>query len=216
MKSHEGSQTTPFVWLCGLSNHKHRDPNARVKRVKQEVLAVNVVNVAVVVETPADWPGIDQLKGVAAEHHYWLRDVHDLSALYVERVLPSEVAPELIIWNAFALLPGGMLVLISSHILTRAAIIFRRPLSLVSALIPLLLLLRTIGLGLVLTLIAAAGIRGFVAFSLIWSGCFVFLPGFLVRLRFLVIFIFRLLVVLGLAGFVFLRIARGGSEQEEK
>jgi hypothetical protein len=212
MKSHEGSQTTSFVWLCGLSNHKHRDPNAGVKRVKQEVLAVNVVNVAIVVETPVDWPGIDQLKGVAAEYHYRLRDVHDLSALHVECVLPSEVAPELIIWNAFALLPGGMLVLISPHILAGAAIIFRRSLLLVSALVPLLLLLRTIGLGLVLTLVAAAGIRGFVAFSLIWPGCSVFLPGLVVRL----LVIFRLLVVLGLAGFVFLRVARGGSEQEEK
>ena len=38
-----------FLFACGLSNHKHCNPNARMQRVKQEVLAVDIVNVAVVV-----------------------------------------------------------------------------------------------------------------------------------------------------------------------
>ena len=196
-----------------LSNHEHSYPNAGVKYVEQEVLAIDVVNVAVVVKTPLGWPRIDQLERVATENYDRLGDVHDLSALHVERVLPSEVAPKLIIWNVFALLPRGMLVLISSDILTGAAIIFGCPRSLILPLVSLLLLLRTISLGPVLALVAAAGIRGFVAFSLIWSGGF-FRPGFVIVPRLVVIFC--LLVFLGLAGFVFLRIAPSGREQEEK
>ena len=49
MQAPEGSQTTPFVCLCGLSNQKDGDANAWVKHVKQEVLPIHVVDVAVVV-----------------------------------------------------------------------------------------------------------------------------------------------------------------------
>jgi hypothetical protein len=38
-----------FLFACGLSNYKHCDPNAGMQHVKQEVLTVNIVNVAIVV-----------------------------------------------------------------------------------------------------------------------------------------------------------------------
>jgi hypothetical protein len=93
---------------------------------------------------------------------------------------------------------------------------------LVSPLIPLLLIallllpglffLRAIGRGLVLAFVLTTGIRLFLPFPLIWSGRLVFLPGFVVLLRFVV---FRLLVILGLIGFIFiLRVAPRGRDQE--
>jgi hypothetical protein len=131
------------------------------------------------------------------------------------------VGTELVIWKASAAL-AGVAVRLSAHLLTRAAIIFCRSLSLVSALVPLLLIalllltgfffLRTIGRGRVLALVLTTGVRGFLSFSVIWPGGFVFLPGFVVLLRFVV---FRLLVILGLIRFIFiLRIAPAGRDQE--
>jgi hypothetical protein len=45
-----------------LLNNKHGNTNAGMQDVKQEILAIDFVNVAVVIERPFRWPGINQLE----------------------------------------------------------------------------------------------------------------------------------------------------------
>jgi hypothetical protein len=45
-----------------LLNNKHGNTNAGMQDVKQEILAIHFVNVAVVIERPFRWPGINQLE----------------------------------------------------------------------------------------------------------------------------------------------------------
>jgi hypothetical protein len=49
-----------------LQHNDDRDANSRMQQVKQEVLSIDVVDVAIVRVSPAHRPCVDQLKAVAA------------------------------------------------------------------------------------------------------------------------------------------------------
>src|SRR5437667_8653942 len=106
-----------------LVSHKHCDPDARVKCVKQEILAVHIINVAVVVEAPFRRPGFDKLEVVAAINYDRLGNVDNLRPLHLESVLPTEIGTEFVVGNMLALLPcHGMLMFIAFHPLIGALV----------------------------------------------------------------------------------------------
>lgn len=57
----EGRPESPSFALR-LSNYKHCDPHSGMQHVIQEVLAIDVLNVAIVVIRPLGWPLINQLE----------------------------------------------------------------------------------------------------------------------------------------------------------
>ena len=87
-----------------LTSHDHEngDANARVKQIKEEVLSIDVIDVALVGVCPAYRPRIDQLKAIAAILKLWL--ARNDYRLCPEGVAASEMSVELVIWNmpAFA------------------------------------------------------------------------------------------------------------------
>src|SRR6185312_4283534 len=143
-----------------LLNYKHGYTNARMQNVKQEVLAVDFVDVAVVVVGPVGRPGIDQLKRVATVNHYRLRRVHHSIALHVEVMFPTKVRVEPFFGNASTAI-SRVLVAVTIISLNRAMVIVHRALLFASivALVALLLVLRPGCFRLLLTLVLAAHIR---------------------------------------------------------
>jgi len=106
-----------------LVSHEHCDPNARVKCVEQKILAVNVIDIAVVVEAPVYRPGLDKLEVVAAINYHRLGNVDYLGPLHLEGVLMAEVGTEFVVGNMLALLPRhGMLMFIAFHTLIGALV----------------------------------------------------------------------------------------------
>src|SRR5206468_1383000 len=106
-----------------LVSDKHCDPDARVKCVKQEILAVHIINVAVVVEAPVYRPGIDKLEVVAAINYDRLGNVDNLRPLHLESVLAAKIRTEFVVGYMLALLPcHRVLMFIAFHTLIGALV----------------------------------------------------------------------------------------------
>src|ERR1700733_6494664 len=118
-----------------LHHNENGDPNARVKQVEQEILSIDIIDVALIGIGPAHRPDINQLKAVAAILK--LRPAFHNHGLCGEGMTVAKVSSELIVRNmcALALWPG-LPRLLFLHLLVVLLLIF------------LLLLFR--GLGLVL------------------------------------------------------------------
>src|SRR5271154_1470866 len=95
---------SPVKSASPLTSHDNEngDANAGVKQIKEEVLSIDVVDVALVGVCPAYRPHIDQLKAVAAILKLWL--ARNDYRLRPESVAASEISVELVIRNmpAFA------------------------------------------------------------------------------------------------------------------
>ena len=106
-----------------LVSHKHCDPDARVKCVKQEILAVHIIHVAVVVEAPIRRPGLDKLEVVAAINYDRLGNVDNLRPLHLESVLAAKIRTEFVVGYMLALLPcHRVLMFIAFHTLIGALV----------------------------------------------------------------------------------------------
>lgn len=137
--------------------------------VKQEVLTIDVIDVAVVVIRPVRRPRIDQLERVTAIDDHRLGNVYDLLPLHVEAVLVAEVGAELIVRNASTAV-SRVLVPVTIISLDSAIIVVHGTLLLFAVVIALLLFLRTSRLGLVRPLVLTSGVRGVVSLAFVWAG----------------------------------------------
>src|SRR5579871_6499926 len=114
-----------------LHHHHQRNPHSRMPQVKQEILAVDVVDIAIIVVVPVRWPRVYQHKRVSAIEE--ARPIfHRDRPTHLEGVAPAELRSEFIVRNMRALpvrsrLPfGASLSLIRLHRLARAVLFWTR------------------------------------------------------------------------------------------
>src|SRR5580658_887739 len=111
-----------------LQHNYERHLNAGVKQIEEEILAIDVIDVALVRVGPADRPRVNNGERVATVLKLWLAP----NGGYVidnKRVLASEMGAEFVIGNATAALVGPalrLLVLLLSLLSGFGIILFRR------------------------------------------------------------------------------------------
>src|SRR5579863_9923427 len=114
-----------------------------MQQVEQEILAVDVVDVAVVSVSPASWPRIDEHKRVSAISEARLT-LHDGRTLHHKRMTPAKVRMEFLVRNVAAFTSGTRVrILLGCRL---AVILHLFPRLFLVLLLILLLLLRRLGL----------------------------------------------------------------------
>jgi hypothetical protein len=121
-----------------LHHNENGDPNAGVKQIKQKILSIDVIDVALVGIGPVRGPDIDELKTVAAILKLWL--TLNNYRLCFEGMAVAKVSPELVIRNMAAL----------SRRRGLSRLLFRKTFLLLLLILFLLLLILFLRLGLVL------------------------------------------------------------------
>src|SRR5580700_4170804 len=91
-------------------HNRNRDLNAGVKQIKQEILAIDIVDIALICVGPTDWPGIDDREPVAGILEAGLA-IHNGCLVDNKRVLTSEVGAELVVRNSATLAVGTLRLL---------------------------------------------------------------------------------------------------------
>src|SRR5579863_4703002 len=79
-----------------LHRHEERNPHSGMKQVEQEVLSVDIIDVALVGIGPSRWPGIRDHEPVATELKSWLT-FDDNRLPDHNRVLPPKVLAEFVV-----------------------------------------------------------------------------------------------------------------------
>lgn len=95
-----------------LEHHKERDAHARMEQIKQEIFAIDVVDVAIVGIGPVRGPRVHKDKRVAAVLESWLA-VHDAWTLRPEGVASAKLSAKLVVRNMAALTCGPCVSLLS-------------------------------------------------------------------------------------------------------
>jgi hypothetical protein len=165
-KKKEGAEPSFWVGICCLANDEYGNTHFRMQDVEQEVLAIDFVDVAVIIVRPVGRPRLRELPGVAAVNDYGLLHVHDLISLYVKVVLPAKVRPELIVGNTPAAI-GCRTVIIAVHIAVA---------TIISGALIALLVLRAIRLRAIAVVV-----------TLIVAGVLIFLPPLFISLAIVVV-----------------------------
>ena len=91
--------------MLRLHNDKQSDPNARVQQVKEEILSVDVIDVAVVAVSPACGPRVHKFETVTAVLKLGLPS-HD-HALCPEMMALTKVSVEFVVGDVSTLARRG-------------------------------------------------------------------------------------------------------------
>jgi hypothetical protein len=85
-------------------------------RIKQKILTIDIVNIAIVGVSPLWWPGINQNKRVAAVLEAWPA-LHDLGPMHGEVMLSSEPGAKAVIGDAPSAAGVASLILLPTSLL---------------------------------------------------------------------------------------------------
>jgi hypothetical protein len=195
--------------LSSSPYNKHQDPESRMKRVVQVIIAILfLLDVAIIVIRPIRWPSLCQFKRVPAVHKLRLAPVHHQIPVDVEMVPTPKTRAVPIFGNAFSVLRMALTSTFDTAPLIHLGLLFVLCAVLVSVIIALfrpVLVLRSTGFRVFASVLLHARI---VAPVLILLCSVVILPAVVSVARVLILCLRMIIVVL--------RHGRKGSEKKQK